>query len=291
HEVARALGVRFLFTERDSDRRMSLRRGFTLSPGERAIVIEDVITTGGSTREVIEIVKAAGAEAIAAGSIIDRSGGAADLGIPRVALETVDVPVFEPERCPSCASGEPITKPGARPSRNYRSEFTCGDLTRRIRITIAYDGTDFHGWQVQPGLPTIQGTLEEIIGGMEGRPVHVAGSGRTDAGVHARAQVAAFTIENPIPPSNLQRAVNRLLPPAIRILDAAETHADFHPRFDAIAKVYQYTLYRGPVCSPFEWRYVHHHPYPLDEGTMIEAARLFEGEHDFTAFAASDARS
>ncbi len=115
HEVARAIGVRFLFTERDSDRRMSLRRGFTLSPGERAIVIEDVITTGGSTREVIEIVKAAGAEAIAAGSIIDRSGGAADLGIPRAALETLTVPSFEPERCPSCANGEPITKPGSRP--------------------------------------------------------------------------------------------------------------------------------------------------------------------------------
>lgn len=115
HEVARALGVRFLFTERDSDRRMSLRRGFTLSPGERAIVIEDVITTGGSTREVIEIVRAAGAEAIAAGSIIDRSGGAANLGIPRAALETLDVPVFEPERCPNCASGEPATKPGSRP--------------------------------------------------------------------------------------------------------------------------------------------------------------------------------
>ncbi len=163
-------------------------------------------------------------------------------------------------------------------------------MTRRIRITIAYDGTEFHGWQIQPGLPTIQGALEEIIGAMEGKPVHVAGSGRTDAGVHARAQVAAFTIENPIPPSNLQRAVNRLLPPAIRVVDAIETHQDFHPRFDAIAKTYQYTLFRGPVCSPFEWRYVHHHPYPLDEGTMTEAARLFEGEHDFTAFAASDAR-
>ncbi len=115
HEVARALGVRFVFTERDSDRRMSLRRGFTLSPGERAIVIEDVITTGGSTREVIEIVRAAGAEAVAAGSIIDRSGGAADLGIPRAALETLTVPVFEPDRCPSCANGEPVTKPGSRP--------------------------------------------------------------------------------------------------------------------------------------------------------------------------------
>src|SRR5580658_12929 len=92
-------------------------------------------------------------------------------------------------------------------------------VSRRIRITLAWDGTEFHGWQVQPGLATIQGVLEEIIGTMEGKPVHVAGSGRTDAGVHGRAQVAAFTIDNPIPVDNLQRAVNRLLPPAIRVLD------------------------------------------------------------------------
>ncbi len=163
-------------------------------------------------------------------------------------------------------------------------------MPRRIRITLAYDGTDFHGWQVQPGLPTIQGVLEEIIGNLEGRPVHVAGSGRTDAGVHARAQVAAFTIANPIPVDNLQRAVNRLLPPAIRVLSAIEIHADFHPRFDAIAKTYRYTIHRAPVCSPFDWRYVHQYPYPLQEGAMIDAAPLIEGEHDFTAFAASDAR-
>jgi tRNA pseudouridine38-40 synthase len=163
-------------------------------------------------------------------------------------------------------------------------------VSRRIRITLAWDGTEFHGWQVQPGLPTIQGVLEEIVGSIEGKPVHVAGSGRTDAGVHARAQVAAFTIGNPIPTDNLQRAVNRLLPPAIRVLDAVETDADFHPRFDAIAKTYQYTIYRAPLCSPFEWRYVHHYPYPLDEAAMIAAAGLFEGEHDFTAFAASDNR-
>jgi tRNA pseudouridine38-40 synthase len=161
---------------------------------------------------------------------------------------------------------------------------------RRIRITLAYDGTGYHGWQVQPGLPTIQGVLEEIICGIEGSRVHVAGSGRTDAGVHALAQVAAFTITNPIPVDNLQRAVNRLLPPAIRVLDASETHAAFHPRFDAVAKTYRYTLFRAPICPPFQWRYVHHHPFPLNEDAMREAARVFEGEHDFTAFAATDKR-
>jgi len=163
-------------------------------------------------------------------------------------------------------------------------------IPRRIRITLAYDGTAFHGWQVQPGLPTIQGTLEEIIGGMEKKPVHVAGSGRTDAGVHALAQVAAFTIENPIPLENLVRAVNRLLPPAIRVLSAESVSMDFHPRFDAIAKTYEYRIVRTPVCSPFEWPWVHHHPYPLDEDTMIRAARRLEGEHDFTAYAAADDR-
>jgi tRNA pseudouridine38-40 synthase len=161
---------------------------------------------------------------------------------------------------------------------------------RRIKITLAYDGTAFHGWQVQPDLPTIQGILEEIVSGMEGRPVHVAGSGRTDAGVHALAQVAAFSIENPIPLVNLRRAVNRLLPPAIRVLDVEEAHPDFHPRFQAVAKTYEYRIFRGEVCSPFEWPYCHHHPYPLDEPRMAAAARLLEGEHDFTAFAASDDR-
>jgi tRNA pseudouridine38-40 synthase len=161
---------------------------------------------------------------------------------------------------------------------------------RRIRITVAYDGTAFHGWQVQPGLATVQGSLEEIVSGIEGKPVHVAGSGRTDAGVHALAQVAAFSIENPIPLPNLERAVNRLLPPAVRVLAAEEVHADFHPRFDAKAKTYEYRIFRGPVCSPFEWPYTYHHPYPLNEERMIECARAFEGEHDFTAFAASDER-
>jgi tRNA pseudouridine38-40 synthase len=159
---------------------------------------------------------------------------------------------------------------------------------RRIRIELAYDGGPFHGWQVQPGLPTIQGLLEEIVSGMEGKPVHVAGSGRTDAGVHALAQVAAFSIENPIPLLNLRRAVNRLLPPAIRVLSTQEAHPDFHPRFDAVSKTYEYRIFRDEVCSPFEWPYVYHHPYRLDEERMCTLARVFEGEHDFTAFATSD---
>src|SRR5260370_31615098 len=103
---------------------------------------------------------------------------------------------------------------------------------RRIKIDVAYDGTYYHGWQVQRGLPTIQGTLEQVISEIEGKPVQVAGSGRTDAGVHALAQVAAFTIENPIPASNLLRAANRLLPHDIRIVRAEEVDADFQPVFD-----------------------------------------------------------
>jgi orotate phosphoribosyltransferase len=116
HEVARALGVRFLFTERDADRRMSLRRGFSLAAGERVVIVEDVITTGGSTMEVIEIVRAANAIPVAAGSIIDRSGGAADLGIPRAALATLEVEAWQPDQCPMCKAGEPILKPGSRPA-------------------------------------------------------------------------------------------------------------------------------------------------------------------------------
>jgi tRNA pseudouridine38-40 synthase len=163
-------------------------------------------------------------------------------------------------------------------------------LPRRIRITVAYDGTDYHGWQLQPGLPTIQGVLEEIVAGIESNPVRVEGSGRTDAGVHALAQVAAFTIENPIPVDNLRRAMNRLLPASVRVLRVEEAPAGFHPRFDAVAKTYRYTVFRNEVCPPIEWRHVYHHPYPLDEEAMKTAARVYEGEHDFSAFAAADHR-
>ena len=117
HEVARALGTPFLFTERDAaTRKMSLRRGFTIAPGQTAVVVEDVITTGGSTQDVVEVLKDAGARVLAAGSIIDRSGGHADVGVPRVALATMQVAAHYPEACPLCKLGIPVVKPGSRPT-------------------------------------------------------------------------------------------------------------------------------------------------------------------------------
>ncbi len=114
HEAARALGARFVFAERDNQGKMTLRRGFTAGPGATAVVIEDVVTTGGSTREVVELLSAAGARVLAAASIIDRSGGQADVGAPRTALETLKVLTYPPDDCPLCRQGLPVTKPGSR---------------------------------------------------------------------------------------------------------------------------------------------------------------------------------
>jgi tRNA pseudouridine38-40 synthase len=161
---------------------------------------------------------------------------------------------------------------------------------RRIKLTITYDGTHYNGWQVQPELPTIQGVLEAVFAQIEGAPVHVAGSGRTDAGVHALAQVAAVTIANPIPCPNLKKALNRLLPRDIRILAAEEVQASFHARYDAKSKTYEYRIWRSEVCSPFARQYVHHHPYPMSDAQFAAGARLLEGEYDFSAFAAADER-
>ncbi len=114
HEVARALGTPFIFTERDASGAMTLRRGFTVEPGVSAAVVEDVVTTGGSTREVIRILEELGATVLSAGSIIDRSGGRADLGVRRTALVTLDVVAYSPETCPMCREGVPVSKPGSR---------------------------------------------------------------------------------------------------------------------------------------------------------------------------------
>ena len=158
---------------------------------------------------------------------------------------------------------------------------------RNFKATLAYDGTDFHGWQVQPDRPTIQGTLKSVLAEIEGAPVDVQGAGRTDAGVHALGQVASFSLTNPIPAVNLRQVMNSFLPPAIRVSAVAEAEPDFHARHCARAKLYEYRIFRGAICPPFDHRYVHHHPYPLDETAMTAAAAGFQGKHDFAALAAA----
>jgi tRNA pseudouridine38-40 synthase len=161
-------------------------------------------------------------------------------------------------------------------------------MPRNLKLTLAYDGHDFAGWQVQPDRPTIQGTLVSVFEQLTGEKTLPQGSGRTDAGVHALAQTASATIQSPIPVANLVRALNDILPESIRVLSVEEAPPDFHARKSAVAKTYQYRIFRSEICPPFLARYVYHHPYPLDEARMIEAARVVEGEHDFTSFAAVD---
>jgi tRNA pseudouridine38-40 synthase len=156
------------------------------------------------------------------------------------------------------------------------------------KLTVAYDGTDFQGWQVQPGLPTIQGELQAALGRITGETPLPQGSGRTDAGVHALAQVASFTLRAPIPAENLQRALNRTLPPSIRILETSTVRSSFHARHSAVAKTYEYRIFRLGLCPPFLARYVYACPWPLDLEKLRSCARVFEGEHDFKSFAAND---
>jgi tRNA pseudouridine38-40 synthase len=159
---------------------------------------------------------------------------------------------------------------------------------RNIRLILAYDGSDFRGWQRQPDAPTIQGCVEDAVQKLTGAPVQVFGSGRTDAGVHAAHQVANFQTASTIPCANFVKALNDLLPPTVRIKEADEVSADFHARYNVTRKTYRYRIVTTPVCSPLLWRFVYHYPYPLDRARMAEAAALFEGEHDFTSFAAAD---
>jgi tRNA pseudouridine38-40 synthase len=159
---------------------------------------------------------------------------------------------------------------------------------RNLKLILSYDGSEYAGWQVQPGLATIQGTLASAIGRLTRENVLPQGSGRTDAGVHALAQVASFATASPIPIDNWVKALNDILPASIRVLEVGEAAADFHARKSARAKTYRYRMYRGAVCPPFLARYVWHYPFPLQENEMAAAAALVVGEHDFTSFAAVD---
>ncbi len=156
------------------------------------------------------------------------------------------------------------------------------------KLVLAYDGTDFHGWQVQPGLSTIQGELSDAIERITGERVLPQGSGRTDTGVHAMGQVASFALAAPIPPANLRRALNRTLPESIRVLSTEIAAPDFHARHSALQKTYEYRILRQELCPPTLARYVYALNWPLDTASMARAAALVLGEHDFTSFAAND---
>jgi len=159
---------------------------------------------------------------------------------------------------------------------------------RNFKLTLAYDGSGFFGWQVQPGAATIQDTLASAIGRVTGEKVLPQGSGRTDAGVHALGQVASFALGSPIPPEGLLVALNDVLPSSVRVLEVSVVSAEFHARKSARAKTYRYRIYRGAICPPFLANYVWHYPYPLDEEAMTRAAESVRGEHDFSSFGAVD---
>ena len=155
---------------------------------------------------------------------------------------------------------------------------------RTLRLTLAYDGTPLVGWQRQADGASIQGLVEEALTRIEGAPVTVAGAGRTDAGVHARGQVASVRMTAAIPAAALARALNATLPPEIRVVAVDEAAAAFHARYSAASKTYRYQIVNGPVASPFEWRYAWHLCERLDVDRMAAGAAPFEGEHDFAAF-------
>ena len=168
---------------------------------------------------------------------------------------------------------------------------------RNWKLTLSYDGTDYRGWQVQPGEPTIQGELQSALGRVTGESPLPQGSGRTDAGVHALGQVATFLLCAPIPAQSLCRALNRTLPAAIRVLEAKTVRSDFHARHSTVAKTYVYRVFlerpqagsdRIVECPPTLARYVYSYPWPLHLEALQDAARLFLGSHDFLSFAATD---
>ena len=155
------------------------------------------------------------------------------------------------------------------------------------KLLIQYDGTDFHGWQSQDGLRTVQGELQRALSLIDGRDVNVHGSGRTDAGVHAEGQVANVQIQREITPEKLRNAINGNVGKDVRVLEATVAAPEFHARYSAIEKTYVYRIVNAPVMSPFWSRYAHQEARPLNLAAMQTAAESFLGEHDWTAFSAA----
>ena len=175
-----------------------------------------------------------------------------------------------------------------RPGSQTRQPMT---VKRNIRLILAFEGTAYHGWQIQRNLPTIQGILTELLAKITRERVALIGCGRTDAGTHAREYVANFLMGSSIPPPRLVRALNGMLPRDIRILSARRVAGEFHARRSARFKVYRYQIYLGPILAPHRVREYLHYPYPIDIHKMQRAARLFIGEHDFTSFAKANSSS
>ncbi len=159
------------------------------------------------------------------------------------------------------------------------------------RLTLQYDGTDFHGWQVQSDGRTVQGELARVLALLEGREVVVHGAGRTDAGVHAEGQVANVRLAREIEPERLRAALNGNLARDVRVMEASAAADDFHARYSALGKTYVYKIFNAPVMSPFLSRYALHESRPLDAERMRSAARLFLGRHDWTAFSAAQSEA
>lgn len=168
--------------------------------------------------------------------------------------------------------------PGDLPARGDKAE------VRNVKLVIEYDGTDFYGWQKQPRERTVQGVLEETIARVLGHPVRLVGSSRTDRGVHALGQVANFTTTSPLPVETMLRAFNALLPEDVAIKGVEEVPLDFHARFWAKSKVYEYRLLLRPIRSPLERRFSWHIPEPLDVAAMVQCCRMLIGKRDFSSF-------
>jgi len=160
-----------------------------------------------------------------------------------------------------------------------------------FRLTIQYDGTDFHGWQIQNELRTVQGELTKALSIIEGRDVIVHGSGRTDAGVHAEAQVASVQLQKPITVEKLRAAINGNVEKDVRVMKVETADDEFHARYSALEKTYVYRVVNGPVISPFWLRYAHHDARPFKLESMANCARLFIGAHDWTAFSSAQSDS
>ncbi|HET6892991.1 MAG TPA: tRNA pseudouridine(38-40) synthase TruA [Pyrinomonadaceae bacterium] len=156
-----------------------------------------------------------------------------------------------------------------------------------FKLTLQYDGTDFHGWQMQGDLRTVQGELTRALSLIEGREVIVHGSGRTDAGVHAEGQVASVQLQRDITPTKLRAAINGNVGADVQVMEAEHVSDDFHARYSALEKTYLYRIVNGLVMSPFWNRYAHHECRPLDLERMKSCAALFLGCHDWTAFSAA----